>query len=100
MVRVYRPSGQELAVKHPQVFQDAASLKQHLREVYGYPVYLQQLLRDGRVLADDAELDTSVHLQLVLLFHILLPLTCKLLLDGMMLTWSAACWMLVLTKIS
>ena len=67
MLRVWRPSGQELAVCNAEDFKDAAALKEHLWELCGFPLYLQQLLHDGNVLGDGAELDASMDLQLVLL---------------------------------
>ena len=48
-------------------FKDAASLKEHLCELFGFAVYLQQLLHDGNVLGDGTELDAPMDLQLVLL---------------------------------
>ena len=67
MLRIWRPSGQELATFNAEQFEDAAALKEHVCEHYGFPVYLQQLLHDGSLLADDAKLDGFIDLQLVLL---------------------------------
>ena len=66
-LRVARPSGQELAIARAEECQNVAALKRHLRELYGFPVYLQQLLHEGNLLEDDAELAVSMDLQLVLL---------------------------------
>ena len=67
MLRIWRPSGQELATFNAEQFEHAAALKEHVCEHYGFPVYLQQLLHDGSLLADDAKLDGLMDLQLVLM---------------------------------
>ena len=67
MPRIWRTSGQELAVENAAVCEDAAALKEYLCEVYGFPVYLQQVLQGGSVLANETKLDAQMDLQLVLL---------------------------------
>ena len=67
MLRVWRPSGQELAAVSAEAFQDAADLKWYLCKQYGFPVFMQQLVHDTGPLADGAKLDASMDLQLVLL---------------------------------
>ena len=67
MLRVWRPSGQELAVENAAALEDVAAVKQFLSEAHGFPVYLQQLVQGGSVLADDTKLEDHVELQLVLL---------------------------------
>ena len=44
-----------------------ADLKRHLHELHGFPVWIQQLVRDGAILDNDIELNASCDLQLVLL---------------------------------
>ena len=63
MLRIWRLSGQELTASADE-FADAAALKQHLCEQYGFPVCLQHLLHEGNHLSDGAELDASMELQL------------------------------------
>ena len=67
MLRIWRPSGQELTALSTEEFTDADAVKKHLRELYGFPVYLQQLLHAGRNLADDFKVDKGMDLQVVLL---------------------------------
>ena len=67
MLRIWRPSGQELTALSAEEFRDADAVKKHLRELYGFPVYLQQLLHAGKNLADDFSLDNGMDLQVVLL---------------------------------
>ena len=67
MLHVWRPSGQALAALGTEEFKDVATLKGHLREVHGFPVYLQQLVHDGSILDDDTKLAAPMDLQLVLL---------------------------------
>ena len=67
MRRVWRTSGQELAVEDAVVCEDVAALKNYLCDIYGFPVYLQQLLQGGCVLTNDVKLDAHIDLQLVLL---------------------------------
>ena len=67
MLRVWRASGQELAAIRAEEFIKAKEVKQHLLEEHGLPICLQQLVHDGRILADDDKLDASMDLQLVLL---------------------------------
>ena len=67
MLHVWRPSGQELAVVSAEDCKDAAALKEHLRELHGFPVSLQLLLHEGNLLDDGAELDAPADVQLVLL---------------------------------
>ena len=57
MLSVCRPSGQELAAISAEEFTNAGSVKKHLCEQYGFPVYLQKLVHCGRLLSDDAKLD-------------------------------------------
>ena len=73
MLRVWRPSGQELTALSAEDFKDLAVLKKHLSEQYGFPVYLQKLMHGGRLLTDDAELEGAMDLQLVLLTISSLP---------------------------
>ena len=63
MLRVWRPSGQELAAICAA---ELRAVKKRLRELHGFPVYLQQLVHEGRILTDDAKLDGDMDLQLVL----------------------------------
>ena len=107
MLRVWRPSGQELAVCNAEDFKDAAALKEHLWELCGcFPLYLQQLLHDGNVLGDGAELDASMDLQLVLLtisdgmFSVSQEPIWQMLLEETLIKWSVVCSKLVLIKIS
>ena len=67
MLRVLRPSGQELAAISAEEFTDAGAVKKHLCEQYGFPTYLQKLLLGGRLLTDDAKMDGAMDLHLVLL---------------------------------
>ncbi|CAE7232179.1 ANKRD50, partial [Symbiodinium sp. CCMP2456] len=67
MLRVWRPSGQELAAVSVEEIKDSVALKEHLRDQHGFPVSLQQLLHDGNVLDDGAKLAASADLQLVLI---------------------------------
>ena len=66
MLTVWRLSGQELAARSAEEFTDAASLKKHLYDLYGFPIYLQQLVHRDRLLSDEARLDGAMDLQLVL----------------------------------
>ncbi|OLQ14471.1 cGMP-dependent protein kinase egl-4 [Symbiodinium microadriaticum] len=88
-------------------FKDAAALKEHLWELCGcFPLYLQQLLHDGNVLGDGAELDASMDLQLVLLtisdgmFSVSQEPIWQMLLEETLIKWSVVCSKLVLIKIS
>ncbi|CAE7547526.1 Kidins220, partial [Symbiodinium microadriaticum] len=67
MLRVWRPSGEELVIMSENKLKDVAALKRNLCEFYGFPVYLQQLVHDNGVLADEIKLDACVDLQLLLL---------------------------------
>ena len=67
MLHIWRPSGEELTAVSSEDFEDVRALKEHLCEVYSFPVYLQQLLHDTDLLKDDAKLKASMNLQLVLL---------------------------------
>ncbi|CAE7704956.1 ANKRD17, partial [Symbiodinium necroappetens] len=67
MLHVWRTSGQELVAVGAEDFKDVATLKGHLFEVCGFPVYLQQLLHAGSILDDDTRLAAPMDLQLVLL---------------------------------
>ena len=49
-----------------EMFTDAGALKSYLSEAHGFPTYLQQLLHQGRILDDDAKLDATADLCLVL----------------------------------
>ena len=73
MLSVWRPSGQELATLNAEDFKDLGSVKKHLSEQCGFPVYLQKLMHGGRLLTDDAELEGAMDLQLVLLTISSLP---------------------------
>ena len=66
MLRVWRPFGQELAAICAAELRDGRAVKKRLRELHGFPVYLQQLVHEGRILTDDAKLDGDMDLQLVL----------------------------------
>ena len=50
-----------------ETFADAAALKEHLCELHGFPVSLQQLLHEGNLLDDGAELAAPTDVQVVLL---------------------------------
>ena len=67
MLRIWRPSGQELAAISADEFPNTFAVKEHLREAHGLPMCVQQLLQDGGILADDTAVDTGMDLQLVLL---------------------------------
>ena len=66
MLRIWRVSGEELAAIPAQGLTDVRSLKHHLQALYGFPVFLQQLLHECHVLGDDAKLDALSELQIVL----------------------------------
>ena len=51
----------------PEELEDVAALKKHLCDSYGFPVYLQQLVHDSSVLADEIKLVACMDLQLVIL---------------------------------
>ena len=67
MVRVRGISGQVLATEPTDSLRDVRAVKRHLRTLYHYPVCLQELLQDERVLEDSDLVDESVDLQLVVL---------------------------------
>ena len=66
MARVLKLSGEVLAT-YPADLRYARELKTHLSRLYVLPESLQQLVQDGCVLDDAAELDASRDVQLVLL---------------------------------
>ncbi|CAE7237939.1 ANKHD1 [Symbiodinium natans] len=67
MIRVRSLSGEVLAAAPADDLRSVGAVKCHLRTLYSYPVCLQQLLEDERVLEDSALLDGSLDLQLVML---------------------------------
>ena len=68
MLCVWSVSGQKLTeVPAGDTFEDVMGLKCHLRSRHGFPVRLQQLLKEGVCLEDGALLVEPVDLQLVLL---------------------------------
>ena len=67
MLRVWSVSGDELASASREECRLVRDVKEHLRTRYGVPVCLQQLLCDGRCLADDVE--APADLQLVPGYH-------------------------------
>lgn len=76
MLRVWKLSGEELAAVKEERFggeRTVKELKHLLQQVHGFPVCMQQLVRDGSTVDDIAELEFPDHLQLVLL-----PATCAL----------------------
>ena len=73
MLSVCRPSGPELVAISAEEFTNAGSVKKHLCEQCGFPVYLQKLVHGGRLLTDGAKLDGVMDLQLVLLTVSSLP---------------------------
>ena len=59
---------------------DVKGLKQHLHQLHGMPLrFRQRLLLHGQILDDEAKLDLSVELELILLSYCLAPETEKLL---------------------
>eukprot|EP00439_Symbiodinium_sp_Y106_P036751 s681_g4.t1 len=64
---VWRSPGQQLGSISAEEFKTAAAVKRRLRDLYDFPVCLQQLLHNGNLLSDDAELIASMSLQLGLL---------------------------------
>eukprot|EP00439_Symbiodinium_sp_Y106_P069833 s780_g12.t1 len=62
MLRVWSVSGDELASASREECRLVRDVKEHLRTRYGVPVCLQQLLCDGRCLADDVEAPADLQL--------------------------------------
>ena len=66
MHRIFRPSGEELAVTSMEEVRDVKELKAALRSLYSFPLCLQQLLHNGSILDDSAKLTTPIDMELVL----------------------------------
>ena len=70
MVRVLSSvSGQVLANAPTDYLRNVQAVKRHLRSLYNYPVALQQLLHDEKVLDGRALLNESIDLQLAPCFY-------------------------------
>eukprot|EP00439_Symbiodinium_sp_Y106_P033844 s3998_g4.t1 len=67
MLHVWRVSGKELATVRAKDFDHTRALKKHLCDLFGFPVYLQQILHNGTILDEYAKLDATMDLHLVLL---------------------------------
>ncbi|CAE7730983.1 mask [Symbiodinium sp. CCMP2592] len=68
MLHVRTASGEEVASLSGDNFQTGLDLKRHLRTLHGYPVSLQKLVYDGRLLDDDdVDVPEVGEVQLILL---------------------------------
>ena len=67
MLRVWRPSGEEVASFPISSFRDVSELKRHLHMLLGAPRFRQRVLDGGAVLDDDTQLASIADVQLVLL---------------------------------
>eukprot|EP00439_Symbiodinium_sp_Y106_P049072 s1373_g6.t1 len=68
MLHVRTASGEEVASVTGHNFQTVLELKRHLRTLHGYPVSLQKLVHDGRLLDDDdVDVPEVGEVQLILL---------------------------------
>ena len=67
MIRIWRISGQELTSISVDEISHVQDLKSSLRRLHGFPICMQQLLRDSISLDNATRLDASIDLQLVLL---------------------------------
>ena len=63
----YSFSGRELATVSAKDFDHTRALKKHLCELCGFPVYLQSILHNGKILDDYEKLEATMDLQLVVL---------------------------------
>ncbi|CAE7033395.1 mask [Symbiodinium sp. CCMP2456] len=71
MLHVRTASGEEVAALSGDNFQTVLDLKRHLRTLHGYPVSLQKLVFDGRLLDDDDVAVPEVgEMQLILLAEV------------------------------
>lgn len=67
MLRVFAcVSGQELLAVSTEELGDVKTLKSRLRELHGFPLCLQRLVKDGQVLDDSLQLEEPWDLQLLL----------------------------------
>ena len=70
MLRLWRVSGEELGAIPMDVvkkLRNVRTLKRHLRKLYGFPACIQQLVREGSRMNDDATLEEPIDVQVVLL---------------------------------
>ena len=68
MLHVRTASGEEVASVTGNNFQTVLELKRHLHTLHGYPVSLQKLVHDGRLLDDDdVDVPEVGEVQLILL---------------------------------
>ena len=67
MIRIWRISGQELTSISVDEISHVQDLKSSLRRLHGFPICMQQLLRDSISLDNATRLDASIDLQLILL---------------------------------
>ncbi|CAE7360043.1 mask [Symbiodinium natans] len=67
MLRVWKPSGEEVLALPQEEVDDVRSLKRRLRGPSGTPRFRQRLLSDGQALEDAASLQGLTDLQLILL---------------------------------
>ena len=67
MIHIWRISGEELAAVSTDRITSVRDVKQALKRLHGFPVFMQQLLHDGHSLDDCTRLASPCDLQLVLL---------------------------------
>ena len=65
MLRVYLPSGEELAAIPVETLSDVRSLKGQLEPICGWPRFRLKLLHDGRTLDDTLPLNSPLDVQLI-----------------------------------